>query len=159
MGTTLILNFLTFQTTKIFFKWGCSFPLLGFSYKVKTDFWISILRVIHFTEYRTCAESTIIESSTDLQPRFQWQWSNSSREKRHEWGALTSAGVYTPNNRCRPEAPLTSLTKLTPVKNVEEDKEVGDGKKEGTKQDLKKNHRRQEQRDVVKAGTQINDVH
>lgn len=28
-------------------------------------------------------------------------------------------GGYTPNNRCRPEAPLTSLTKLTPVKNDE----------------------------------------
>lgn len=28
-------------------------------------------------------------------------------------------GSYTPNNRCRPEAPLTSLTKLTPVKNDE----------------------------------------
>lgn len=30
-------------------------------------------------------------------------------------------GLYTPNNRCRPEAPLTSLPKLTPVKNVGED--------------------------------------
>lgn len=42
------------------------------------------------------------------------------------------AGLYTPNNRCRPEAPLTSLPKLTPVKNVEEDSwGRGKGRKEG----------------------------
>lgn len=34
-------------------------------------------------------------------------------------------GGYTPNNRCRPEAPLTSLTKLTPVKNDEDRKGEG----------------------------------
>lgn len=37
------------------------------------------------------------------------------------WGG----GGYTPNNRCRPEAPLTSLTKLTPVKNDEDRKGEG----------------------------------
>lgn len=32
---------------------------------------------------------------------------------------LLAYGIYTPN-RCRPEAPLTSLPKLTPVKNLED---------------------------------------
>lgn len=35
-------------------------------------------------------------------------------------------GGYTPNNRCRPEAPLTSLTKLTPVKSDENRKGEGE---------------------------------
>lgn len=60
-------------------------------------------------------------------------------------GSATECGVYTPNNRCRPEAPLTSLPKLTPVKNVEEDRRVGKGEKGRTTQD--KNHKRQKQRD------------
>lgn len=47
-------------------------------------------------------------------------------------------GVYTPNNRCRPEAPLTSLPKLTPVKNVEEERRVEEGEKGRTSQDEKK---------------------
>lgn len=42
---------------------------------------------------------------------------------------------YTPNNRCRPEAPLTSLPKLTPVKNDEDRK--GEGER-GNKTRLKK---------------------
>lgn len=72
-------------------------------------------------------------------------WSNSGREKRGEWAALLSAGVYTPNNRCRPEAPLTSLPKLTPVKNVE-DRRVGE-EEEKEEQHKIKNHKRQKQRD------------
>lgn len=52
----------------------------------------------------------------------QWR-----KEKEGERGsAATECRVYTPNNRCRP-APLTSLPKLTPVKNVEEDRRVGGG--------------------------------
>lgn len=59
--------------------------------------------------------------------RPRWR-SHSGREQRRE-----RAGLYTPNNRCRPEAPLTSLPKLTPVKNVGEDsgeRERGRGGKE-----------------------------
>ncbi len=66
------------------------------------------------------------------------------REKR-ELGSTTECRVYTPNNSCRPEAPLTSLPKLTPVKNVEEDRRVGEEEKGRTTQD--KNHKRQKQRD------------
>lgn len=38
----------------------------------------------------------------------------------------TSGEGYTPNNRCRPEAPLTSLPKLTPAKNDEDRKGEGE---------------------------------
>lgn len=54
-----------------------------------------------------------------------------------ERNGLQSVKVYTPNNRCRPEAPLTSLPKLTPVKNVEEDRRVEEGEKGRTSQDKK----------------------
>lgn len=55
--------------------------------------------------------------------------SHSGRKQRRE-----RAGLYTPNNRCRPEAPLTSLPKLTPVKNVREDsRERGRGKRKNNK--------------------------
>lgn len=56
-------------------------------------------------------------------------------------GGATECRVYTPNKRCRPEAPLTSLPKLTPVKNVEEDRRDGGGRT--TTED--KNHKRQQQ--------------
>ena len=83
-------------------------------------------------------------------------WSNSGREKRGEWAALPSVGVYTPNNRCRPEAPLTSLPKLTPVKNVE-DRRVGEEEKE--EQHKIKIIKDRSRGMVVKAGTQLNDVY
>ena len=54
------------------------------------------------------------------------KWSNRDRRKRGV-GSATKCEVYTPNNRCRPEAPLTSLPKLTPVKNVKEDRRGGEG--------------------------------
>lgn len=56
-------------------------------------------------------------------------------------------GCYTPNNRCRTEAPLTSLPKLTPVKNDEDSK--GEGGKEEQNKIKKKNHKRQKQGDGV----------
>ena len=62
-------------------------------------------------------------------------WSNGKKEQRKEGAALPSVkvgGVYTPNNRCRPEAPLTSLPKLTPVNNEEDRKGGGE---EGTNKD------------------------
>lgn len=67
-------------------------------------------------------------------------------------------GVYTPNNRCRPEAPLTSLPKLTPVKNVEEERRVEEGEKGRTSQDEKKNknHKDRSRGMVVNAGAQLN---
>lgn len=71
------------------------------------------------------------------------QLSDSHRKKRV--GSTTESWVYTPNNRCRPEAPLTSLPKLTPVKNVEDNRRVGGEEKGRTTQD--KNHKRQKQRD------------
>lgn len=58
--------------------------------------------------------------------------------------------MYTPNNRCRPEAPLTSLPKLTPVKNVEEE-DSRDGEEEKGKTAQDKNHNRQKQRDGVQS--------
>lgn len=88
---------------------------------------------------RCSATAAGTHSHTNIVARW---WSNSGREQREEWAALLSAGVYTPNNRCRPEAPLTSLPKLTPVKNVEEDRRVGEGEKGRTTQE-KKNHKRQ----------------
>ena len=48
-------------------------------------------------------------------PRVDRELSNGSGRRE---GGGAEKGVYTPNNRRRPEAPLTSLTKLTPVKNV-----------------------------------------
>lgn len=51
--------------------------------------------------------------------------SHSGTEQRKE-----RAGLYTPNNRCRPEAPLTSLPKLTPVKNVGRTVGRGGGERE-----------------------------
>ena len=64
----------------------------------------------------------------------QWQREGEKRGV----GSATESGVYTPNNRCRPEAPLTSLPKLTPVKNVEEDRRAGEEEKGRTTQDKKK---------------------
>lgn len=49
-------------------------------------------------------------------------------------------GSYTPNNRCRPEAPLTSLPKLTPVKNDEDRKR--EGERRNKTRFKKKNHKR-----------------
>lgn len=52
------------------------------------------------------------------------------REQRAKKGmgstTTCGGGGYTPNNRCRPEAPLTSLPKLTPVKNDEHRKGEGE---------------------------------
>lgn len=87
--------------------------------------------------------NAIADSSTGLQPgslevcklecyhnhtniMARW-WSSISGKERRGVGSATESRVYTPNNRCRPEAPLTSLPKLTPAKNVEEDRRVGEG--------------------------------
>lgn len=77
-------------------------------------------------------------------------WLNSSRKKRQVVGRATECRVYTPNKRCRPEAPLTSLPKLTPVKNVGEDRRDGGGEQQKIK--IIKDRSRGK---VVKAGTQL----
>lgn len=69
--------------------------------------------------------------------------------------ALTGCRVYTPNNRCRPGTPLTSLPKFTPVKNVE-DRRAGEGEKGRTTQG--ENHKRPKQRDDGRAGTRLDHV-
>lgn len=71
--------------------------------------------------------------------------SHSGREQRRE-----RAGLYTPNNRCRPEAPLTSLPKLTPVKNVGEDSRRGEGEKGRTTKDKKKNDNKKYKKKIMK---------
>lgn len=68
----------------------------------------------------------------------RWR-SHSGIEHRRE-----RAGLYTPNNRCRPEAPLTSLPKLTPVKNVGEDSGRGEGEKGRTTKDKNNDNKKNE---------------
>lgn len=68
-------------------------------------------------------------------------------------GSTTECRVYTPNKRCRPEAPLTSLPKLTPVKNVEEDRREGGRRKE--EQYKIKIIKDSSKGKLVKAGTQL----
>lgn len=68
-------------------------------------------------------------------------------------GSTTESWVYTPNNRCRPEAPLTSLPKLTPVKNVEDNRRVGGRRKE--EQHKIKIIKDRSKGMMVKAGTQL----
>lgn len=96
----------------------------------------------HIKMYRTCARHQLPALTAalvcSLEASFQRRCSASAagarshdsvREQRRE-----RAGLYTPNNRCRPEAPLTSLPKLTPVKNVGEDSgEKGRGKRKNNK--------------------------
>lgn len=132
-------------------------------------------QVIHFTEYRTCVNhehchcwqqhcsatwkptswrklcyrlySRTMASRKSQPSQFGGKGVTKQRQ-REKRGSATECWVYTPNNRCRPEAPLTSLPKLTPVKNVEEDRRDGEGEEEEkgrTTQD--KNHKRQKQRD------------
>lgn len=66
-----------------------------------------------------------------------WHGGGQTMAESTERNRLQTVKVYTPNNRCRPEAPLTSLPKLTPVKNVEEDRRVEVGEKGRTSQDKK----------------------
>lgn len=70
------------------------------------------------------------------------QTATESKKKKRGVGSTTESWVYTPNNRRRPEAPLTSLPKLTPVKNVEDNNRVGGGGEKGRSQN--KNHKKTE---------------
>lgn len=70
-----------------------------------------------------------------------------------------SGGGYTPNNRCRPEAPLTSLPKLTPVKNDEDRKGEGERRNKTRFKKKKKIIKDRSIGMVFEAGVWLNDVY
>lgn len=71
---------------------------------------------------------------------------------------MSGGGGYTPNKRCRPEAPLTSLTKLTPVKNDENRKGEGE-RRNKTRFKKKKIIRNSSRGMVLEAGTRLNGMY
>lgn len=94
----------------------------------------------------TCNVDRPLTLQSQLWQSYQCHGDKAQRQKEKN-GVIgcTKCGVYTPNNRCRPEAPLTSLPKLTPAKNAEGNGRVGEEEKGRTTQD--KNQKRQRQRD------------